>query len=164
MDDLEAEAPVGEREDLVGRRRPAGVAAGVGDDDDLELEPLRGVDRQQPHRVGALLLRDRLELRRAERLLVADEADEALDVAAAQLLVGAREPHQLAQVRVAALAVPAREHGEVVVVLGDDLLAEPLERHARRRGDEPLVALLERADEPLVVVGERLGQRALDAR
>ena len=51
------------------RRRP--VAACVGDDDDLELEALGGVDRQQPHRVGALLLRDRLELARADGLLLA---------------------------------------------------------------------------------------------
>ncbi len=89
--------------------------------------------------------------------------DEPLDVRAAQLLVGAREPHQLAQVRVAPLAVPAGEHREVVVVSGDDLLAEPLEARARRRGDEPLVPLLERAHEALVVVGQSLGQRALDA-
>ena len=164
MHDLEAEAAVGEGEDLVGGRRAARVAARVRDHDDLELEPLRGVDREQPHGVGALLLRHRLELRRAERLLLVDEADEALDVAAAQLLVGAREPHQLAQVRVAPLPVPAREHGEVVVVLADDLLAEPLERDARRRRDEPLVALLERADQLLVALVERRRQRALDAR
>ena len=88
----------------------------------------------------------------------------ALEVAPAQLLVGAREPHQLAQVRVAALAVPAREHGEVVVVLGDDELAEPLERDARRRGDEPLEALLERADQALVRRVERVGQRPLEPR
>ena len=87
------------------------------------------MDREQPDRVGPLLLRDRLQLARADRLLVADEADEALDVAAAQLLVRAREPRELAQVRVAAAAVPARQHGEVVVVRGDDLLAEPLERN-----------------------------------
>ena len=164
MNDAEPEPPVGEREDLVGRRRPARVAAGVGDDHDLELEPFGRVDRQQPDRVGSLLFRDRLELRRADRLLVADEADEALDVRPAQLLVRPREPHQLAQVRVAALPVPAREHGEVVVVRPDDLLADPLEREPRRRRDEPLEPLLERADQPLVVVGERLGQRLLDAR
>ena len=131
VDDLEAEAPVGEREDLVGRRRPAEIAARVGDDDDLELEPLRGVDRQEAHGVGALFLGHRLELRGAEGLLVAQEADEALQIAAAHLLVGAREPHQLAEVRVPAAAVPAREHREVVVVAGDDELAEPLERRTR---------------------------------
>ena len=127
----EAEAPVGERDDLVAAARPAGVAPRVGDDDDLELEPLRGVDREQPNGVGALLLRHRLELLRAERLLLADEADEALDVGAAQRLVLAREPPELAQVREPPRAVPAREHGEVVVVLGEDLLAEPLEPDAR---------------------------------
>ena len=142
--------------------RADAVAPGVGDDHDLELEPLRRMDRQQADRVGALLLGDRLELGRADRLLVADHVDEPRDVRAAQLLVRAREAHQLAQVRVAALAVPAREHREVVVVRGDDLLAESLEAGARRRGDEPLVALLERAHEPLVVRRERLGQRALD--
>ena len=99
------------------------------------------MDRQQPHRARALLLGDRLELRGAGGLLVGDEAEEALEVAAAQLLVRAREPHQLAQVRVAALAVRPCEHGEVVVVLGDDLLAEPLEGDTHRRGGEPLVAL-----------------------
>ncbi len=98
---------LGEREKLVGRVRPGPFAAGVGDDDHLELEPLRGVDRQQPHRTGALLLGDRLELRSAERLLVADEPEEALEVAPAQLLVGAREPHQLAQVRRIAAARPS---------------------------------------------------------
>ena len=85
------------------------------------------MDRQQPDRVGALLLGDGLELRRADGLLVADEPDEALDVGAAQLLVGAREAHQLAQVRVPPLAVPAGEHGEVVVVRRDDLFAQALE-------------------------------------
>ena len=149
MRDPEAEATVGEAEDLVGRGRRA-VPARVGDDDDLELEPLRGVNREQPHRARALLLRHGLPLRRADRLLLAHEADEALDVRAAQLLVGAGEPRQLAQVRVAAAAVPLGEHGEVVVVLGDDPLAQALERQPARRGREPVVALLERAHEPLV--------------
>ena len=143
---------------------PADVAAGVGDDHHLELEPLRGVDGQQAHRVGALLLGHRLELRRAHRLLVADEPDEAFDVGAAQFLVRAREPHQLAQVRVAALPVPAREHGEVVVVRRDDLVAEPLERQVRRRRRQPFVALPERAHEPFVGFRQRLGQRPLDPR
>ena len=91
------------------------------------------MDREQPHRVGALLLGDRLDLARAGRLLVAHEADEALDVGPAQLLVRARQPRELAQVRVAAAAVPVREHGEVVVVLDDDLLAQPLEPEPLRR-------------------------------
>ena len=162
MDDLEPEPPVGEREDLVGRRRPAEITARVGNDDDLELEPLRGVDREEAHSVGALFLGHGLELRGAEGLLVAQEADEALEVAAPNLLIGAREPHQLAEVRVPAAAVPAREHRQVVVVAGDDELAEPLERRSGRSGDEPLVALLERAHEALVALGECDGQRALD--
>ena len=86
------------------------------------------MDREKPHRVGVLLLGNRLELTGTDGLLLADEADEALDVAAPQLLVGAREARELAHVRVAAPAVPLREHGEVVVVVGDDPLAELLQR------------------------------------
>ena len=102
MGDLEAEAAVGEAEDVV---RPRALAAGVGDDDDLELEPLRGVDREQPHGVGALLLRDGVALGCADRILLGDEADEALDVGPAELLERACEPCELAQVGVATLAV-----------------------------------------------------------
>ncbi len=47
-------------------------------------------------------------------------------------------------------------------MLGDDLLAQPLERDPSRGGDEPLVALLERADQLLVALVERRRQRALD--
>ena len=90
------------------------------------------MDREQAHGVASLLLRDRLELARAGRLLLRDEADEALDVGAAQLLVRPRETRELAHVRVAAAAVPLREHREVVVVVGDDALAEQLEREPRR--------------------------------
>ena len=147
----EPEAAVRERDDLVAAARPADVAPRVRDDHDLELEPLRGVDREQAHGVRALLLGDRLELLRAERLLLADEADEAREVAPADRLVLAREPAELAQVREPPRAVPAREHGEVVVVLGEDLLAEALEPDARRRRDEPLVALAEGAQQPLVL-------------
>ena len=75
--DAEAEPPVRQAEDLV-RVGPPAVAARVGDDDDLELEPLGRVDRQQPDHVGALLLGDRLELGRADRVLLGDEAHEAL--------------------------------------------------------------------------------------
>ena len=109
------------------------------------------MDRQQPDGVRALLLRDRVALRRADRLLLLDEADEALDVGAAQLLVRAREPRQLAQVRVAPPSVPLGEHGEVVVVVGDDPLAEALEREPRRRLRQPVVALPEGAQQPRVV-------------
>jgi hypothetical protein len=143
----EPEPAVRERENLV-RGRCCPVAARVGDDHDLELEPLRRVDRQQPHRVGALLLGHRLQLLRPDRLLLEHEAHEPLDVRSAQLLVGTRQARELAHVRVAALAIPAREHGEVVVVLGDDRLAEALERELRRSGHEPLVPLLERAQQP----------------
>ena len=102
------------------------------------------MDRQQADGAGALLLRDGLELVRADGLLVGDEADEPLNVGTAQLLVRAREPRQLAEVRVPAPPVPAREDGKVVVVLCDDPLAEALERRTHRGGGEPFVPLPER--------------------
>ena len=150
--DPEAEAAVREAEDLVGGRRVP-ITAGVCDDHDLELEPLGRVDRQQTNRIGALLLGDRVALGGADRLLLTDEADEPFDVGAAQLLVGAREARQLAQVRVAAPAVPLGEDGEVVVVVGDDPLTEPLEREPRRCVGEPVVALPERAQQARVALG-----------
>ena len=119
---------------------------------------------KQPDGVAALLLRDRLELARADRLPLVHEADEALDVGAAQLLVRAREPRELAHVRVPAAAVPLREHGEVVVVLADDALAEPLERQPRHRIGEAVEALPERAQQPRVALVERGRQRMLDRR
>ena len=126
IDDLEAEPAVRKADDLLAARaRP--LPAGVGDDHDLELEPLRGVDRQQPDGPRSLLLRDRLELLDAGGVLLEHEAHEALDVGPAQLLERTGEPRQLAQVRVPAAPVPLGEHGEVVVVLDEDLLAEPLQ-------------------------------------
>ena len=86
--DAEAEAPIGQRENLVRSRRGT-VPAGVGDDDHLELETLRGVDGQEPNHVGVLLLGDGLELLRSGLVLLAHEADEALDIGSAQLLVRA---------------------------------------------------------------------------
>ena len=102
--------------------------------------------------------------RGADRVLLLDEADEALDVGAAQLLVGARQPPELAQVRVAAAAVPLREHREVVVVRAEDLLTEPLQRQRRRLRGEPVVALLERLEEPRVTCGDALRQALLEPR
>ena len=61
MRDPEAEPAVRQAEDLVGVRAPV-VPARVGDDDHLELEPLRRVDGQQPDHVRSLLLGRRLEL------------------------------------------------------------------------------------------------------
>ena len=151
MRDLEAEAAVGEAEDVVARDT---LAPRVRDDDHLELEPLGGVDRQQPDGVRALLLRDGVALRRADRVLLGDEADEALDVGPAQLLERAREAGELAEVGVATLPVAPREDGEVVVVLDEDALAEQLQGEPRRALDEPLVPLQERAHEATVVVGE----------
>ena len=152
----EPEPPVGERNDLVAAARSADVAPGVRDDHDLELEALRRVDREQAHRVGALFLGDGLELLRAERILLADEADEAREVAPADRLVLPREAAELAEIREAPCAVPAREHGEVVVVLGEDLLAEALEPDSRRSLDEPLVALAEGAEQAIVLGRETL--------
>ena len=103
--DLEAEAAVGEGEDVRDRRA---APSGVRDDDDLELETLRRVDREQANGVGALLLRDRVRLLRADRLLAGDEPHEALEIGAAELLVRSREARQLAEVRVAPLARRAR--------------------------------------------------------
>ena len=160
----EAEATVRERDDLVRAARPARVAPRVGDHDDLELEALRGVDRQQPNRSAALLLGDGLELPRAERVLVADEADESLDVGAPHRLVVARESPELADVREAASAVPAREHGQVVVVLRDDALAELLEPDPGSRAHEAFVALEEGPKQALVALVELLRERPLERR
>ena len=160
--DPEPEAAVGKAQDLVAAGR-APVAAGIRDDDDLELEPLRGMDRQQADRVGPLLLGHSVALRRANRLLLGDEPDETLDVGAAQLLVRACKPRELPQVRVAATPVPQRQHREVVVVLGDDLLAKPLEREPGGHLRQTLVALLERQQQPRVAFVEAGGERALDA-
>ena len=123
MHHAEPEPAVRERDDLVRPARATGVAPRVRDDHDLELETLCAVDRQQPHRTPALLLGHRLELLRAERVLLADESDEPGDVGAADRLVLTCQATELAQIREATRAVPAREDGEVVVVLGDDLLA-----------------------------------------
>ena len=120
------------------------------------------MDREQPHRVGALLLGDGLELAGADGFLVAHEADEALDIRAAQLLVGSCEPGKLAQVRVAAPSVPLREHREVVVVLRDDPLAQPLERESRRQRCEPVIALPESAQKACVPLGHRLRNPAVE--
>ena len=54
--------------------------------------------------------------------------------------------------------VPAREHGQVVVVLREDLLAEPLEPDAGGDADEPLVPLQEGAEQARVDGGQALGQ------
>ena len=159
--DAEAEAAVRETEDLVRGRRVA-VAPGVRDDDDLELEPLGRVDRQKADRVGPLFLGHGVALGGADGFLLLDEADEPLDVRAAQLLVGAGEPRELAEVGVAPPAVPLREHGQVVVVIGDDPLAEPLEREAARGVGQPVVALPERPQQARVGRVEIRGQRALE--
>ena len=74
------------RQDLV-RLSLDGRAAGVAHDDNRKLEALRRVNRQQPHRFGALLLGHGLDLPCSDELLISDEADEPLEIAAAQLLV-----------------------------------------------------------------------------
>jgi hypothetical protein len=160
MGDLEPEPPVREREDVGDRRS---VPPRVRHDDDLELEPLRSVDGEQPDRVRALLLGHRVRLLRTDRLLPLDEPDEALDVRAAELLVRSRESRELSQVRVPAPAVGQREDREVVVVLGEDALAQELERRMRRDVEQALVALPEREHEPLVVLKEVSGEGTLEA-
>ena len=161
--DAEAEAAVGQRKNLVGRRRNA-IAPGVGDDHNIELEALRGMDGEQANSVGAFLLGHRLELAGADRLLLADEPDETLDVRPPELLVRARETRELPQVRIAPAPVPLGEHGEVVVVLSDDLLAEPLQREPRHRLYQAFVALAESAHQPLVPLGESGGHGVLEPR
>ena len=74
------------------------------------------MDSQQPNGTRALLLRDGLELLRAERLLVAEEAHEPGDVGAANGFVLARKPAELPEVREPARAIPTSEYREVVVV------------------------------------------------
>ncbi len=101
------------------------------------------MNRHQPHRFGALLLGHGLDLPCADELLISDEADEALEIAAAELLVGPGQPRELPEVRVPPPAVPAREHREVVVVLGDDTVAQMLETGSHREPGETLVALPE---------------------
>src|SRR5439155_27111566 len=96
---------------------------------------------------------ERLALPRADRVLVVDETDEAFDVRSAQILVRAGKTPELAEVRVAAAAVPLCEDGEVVIVFGCDLVAEPFEPHPRGGGRKPVVALTERAEQPRVRVG-----------
>ena len=73
-----------------------------------------------------------------------------------------REAGELAQVRVATHPVAPREHRQVVVVLGDDPLAEELE--GRRGGDleQPVVALAEREQQTPVLLGQVTRQRPLD--
>ena len=164
MNHAKAEPAVRERDDLVGAARPARVAPGVGDDDDLELEALCAMDREQPNGARALLLGDRFELLRAERLLLADEPHEPREIGAANRLVLASEPAELAQVREAPRPVPAREHCEVVVVLGENALAERLEPDSGGLPDESPVALEERAEKALVRGRETLRQLRARAR
>ena len=142
-----------------GRSRPASATTTT-----LNSSPLAAWIVSSRTAPRAFLLRDRLELLDAGGVLLGDEADEALDVGAAQLLVRAREPRELAQVRVAAAAVPLGEHGEVVVVLDDDLLAEPLEPDGAGDRREPVVALPERLDQPPVALGQPVGQPLLERR
>ena len=121
------------------------------------------MDREQPNGVASLLLRERLGLVRAGRLPLCDEADEALHVAAAKSLVRAREPPELPEIRVATAPVVLRKHCEVVVVLGDDLVDQPLETGRRRECDETVVSLAERTEELLVACRKALRQLALEA-
>jgi hypothetical protein len=158
------EASVGERDDLVRAVRAAGVAPRVRDDHDLELETFRSVNREEANRSAPLLLGDCLELLRPQRVLLPHETHEPLDVGAPDSLVVAGEPSELAHVGEAACAVPARQDGEVVVVLGDDSLAQLLEPDAVRRAHETLVALEKRTQQALVALGKMLREPALERR
>src|SRR6266508_4500007 len=89
--DAEAEAPVGQGQDLV-RGRRCSVATRICDDYDLELQTFRRVDRQKPDGVSTFLLRHCFQLTRADGFLVAYETYEPFHVGTAQFLVRAREP------------------------------------------------------------------------
>ena len=142
--------PAVRRDEHVGQAARRPLAALVGQDDDVELEPLGGVHRHEHDRVAALLGDRRLALPRGERRLLVAEADEPLEVGAAHRLELGREPRQLAQVGVAAVAVGHRQAGQVVVVLGHDQLAEPLERDLAGTLDQPREPLRERERQPPV--------------
>ena len=122
------------------------------------------MDRQQPPDcAGAFLLGDRLQLLDPGRVLLAHEAHEALDVGASQLVVGARETRKLAQIRVAP-AAPWGEHREVVVVLDQDLLAQPLEADVAGDRGEPVVTLPERLEQLSVPLGQAGREPLLEPR
>ena len=159
----EPEAPIRQAEDLLGRRAPR-ASPRVTDNDDSEFETLCRMDRQEPDGLSSLLLRHRLDFPGTCLLLVANEADEALEVGATKLLIRPCEPRQLPEVRVSPLPVPAREHCEVVVVLGDDPLAQALEPDRSRERNESLVALPKRHEETPVALGETLRRLALESR
>ena len=120
------------RDEHVGQAASGALPALVGQDDHVELESLGGMHRHEDDRVAALLGDRGLALPRGQRGLLVTEADEALEVGAAHRLELGREPGELAEVGVAAVAVGHREAREVVVVLGDDQLAQPLERDLAR--------------------------------
>ena len=143
VDHPEPESSIGERNDLVAPARPTRVTARVRDDHDLELETLGAVDGEQANGSGAFFLCDRFELLRSQRLLVLDEAHERGEICSSNRLVLAGEPAELPQVGKPPCAVPTGEDREVVVVLGEDLLAEALEPCSRSHPAETLVALEE---------------------
>ena len=121
MHRLERNPPVG-GDQHVGRAGAAGDAPGVGDDDDVELEPLGRMHRHQQHRLAALVGDRRLALPGRQIGLLLAELHEPLEIRPAHALELAGQPDQLADVRLAAVAVGLREQREVVVVVGDDPL------------------------------------------
>ena len=149
-----------------GREQPrdagVGLAAGIGERDDVELEPLRGVHREDPHGVDLLLGERRLRLLRGELRERADEREEACEIGPAQRLVVAREADQLAHVGVAPAPVGLRQAGKVVVVLGHDPLEQVGDAELLRRVDEPVEALPERAHQPRVVLAQPIGDAVLE--
>ena len=99
---------------------------------------------------------------RAERVLLSDEADESRKICAANRLVLTCETAELAEVGEPTRPVPAGEHREVVVVLGQNLLAESLEAHSGGGCDEAIVPLEKCPEQVSVLDREPFGQALLD--
>ena len=158
--DLEREASVGRGEQA--GDAGVGLAAGVGERDDVELEALGRMHREDPDGIDLLLGERRLRLLRRELREGADEREEAGEVGSAQRLVVACEADQLAHVGVAAAAVGLRETGEVVVVLGHDALEQIGDGELLRRVHEPVEALPERPHQPRVVLVKAVRQPVLE--
>ena len=116
---------------------------------------------RKPHGVGVLFLRDGLELAGADRLLLAHEADEALDVPAPQLLVRACQPGELAHVRVAGGGRPTGR-GRRGRSRSATILSHSCSREAAGDRRQPLVPLKERTAEAQILCGQIAGQASLE--
>ena len=87
---------------------------------------------------------------------------EPREIGAPNRLVLASQPAELAEVCEAPRPVPAREHCEVVVVRGENALAERFEPDSRGLSDESPVALEEGAEEAFVRCRQSLRQVPLE--